>query len=51
MAKIEIEEIKLNDLLNQLDEANAERKILKSSVIKIMDLLGSIICYLLIIKK
>jgi hypothetical protein len=29
-------------LLNQLDEANAERKILKSSVIKIMDLLGLI---------
>jgi hypothetical protein len=42
MVKIEIEESKLTDLLNKLDDANAERKILKSSVIKIMDLLGLI---------
>ena len=32
----------LNSLLNQLDDANSERKVLKSSVMQIMDFIGLI---------
>lgn len=40
--KIEIERERLTTLLNQLDEADQERQILKGATIKIMSLMGLI---------